>query len=219
MLLVDSIAMLIVSLNLAIFPLFTNLRLNFIAVGNHQSPFKWAVLLRWHFCFSYIGLFDLVPTENLQLPNLHFPRLSQVEAVNPVVGVCDPLVFPQGTFNDPSHTFCDASKYRLQVQGTRGTFTPTTSAAMAAPTFRGTAILLIVAHLPCPPFNQKITHPLPLSLKLPSMLIIFSCAYVGPVICFLVMFSADVLRETVDVRVWRSDSSLSMRVDQLIFPD
>ena len=92
------------------------------------------------------------------------------------------------------------------------THTPRTSAAMAAPTFNGTAILLIVTHFfSVNPFDHdfaaapaivfEASMPETTGSSFQKISIFFSlCSNVGPVVCFLIMFLVDVLHEVVDVR-------------------
>ena len=96
--------------------------------------------------------------------------------------------------------------------------TPAISAAIAVPTFRGIAILLIVTYFSVNHFDRhtastaaivfetavpKSFHRLPRLGVISSVKDNFSmslCASVGPVTSFLIMFSRDMLHEAVKVR-------------------
>ena len=103
------------------------------------------------------------------------------------------------------------------------THTPKTSATMAAPTFKGSAILLIVTDF-CVysidhdsaaalviifetsilSLSMLLAYVFPVEINFPSPL----CAHVGPVVCFLIMFPVDVFHEVIDVRDRFGSSSL-----------
>ena len=98
------------------------------------------------------------------------------------------------------------------------THTPAISAAIAAPTFRGTAILVIVTHFsPVDPFEHNGTsvsaivfeasipeapYRLPGRGSISSFGDYFSVslrAYISPVVCFLIVFPADMVHKAVNI--------------------
>ena len=107
---------------------------------------------------------------------------------------------------------------RIRSRTLVSTRTPRTSAAMATPTFRRTAIPPIVTQSCLSTFDHDSAAALAVvfetsipeaTYRFPCCGFIVSlCACVGPVVCFLIMFPVDVLHKVVDVRDRYGNSSL-----------